>query len=178
VNRTPPPGRKDWLAGAALGTTLGTLVLGVGGRLAMRAIALLQGQAPGFSVGGTTTVIFLGAVAGLVGALVFLGLRVLVRNRRILRAALFWTLLMLGTLPGLRPIDAQRLAVFVPLVILYGTTLQLVSCRVYLRRRTRSQGGRLGSSLPLPGLPGHIPPSDGGHGRFPRCAGTPLRYRA
>lgn len=55
--------------------------------------------------------------------------------------ALFWTVLILATLRGLRPIDAQRLAVFVPLVILYGTALQLVWCRVYVRRRTGSQEG-------------------------------------
>lgn len=129
------PGWNDWVAGAVLGAGLGTVVLGVGGRVAMRAIALLQGQPPGFSLGGTATVIFLGGVSGLVGALVFVGLLLLVRRWRLLRASLFWSFLVLVTLYGLRPLDVHRVVLFLPLVTLYGTALQFVWCRVYRRRR-------------------------------------------
>lgn len=127
--------RGDWLAAALLGAAVGTLILGVGGRVAMRGIALLAGQSPGFSLGGTATVIFLGTVAGLVGALGFVGLRFLVRRRHFLRGAVFWAFLVLVTLRGLRPIDARRLLLFVPLVIAYGATLHLTWCRVYWPRR-------------------------------------------
>ena len=128
-------GRRDWLAGAVLGAVLGLLLLGVGGRFAMRVIALLAGQTPGFSLGGTAPVIFLGTVWGGVGALVFVGLRFLTR-RRVVRATLFWAFLVLMTLRGLRPIDVQRLAVFLPLVLLYGVALQVLWCRVYWPRRS------------------------------------------
>jgi hypothetical protein len=126
---------RDWLAGAALGLLFGTVVLGAGGRLAMSGIALVQGQAPRYSIGGTATVVFLGAVSGLAGAVVLLLLRLLLRRRPIVRGGLFWIFLTLVTLRGLRPVDAQRLALFFPLVIVYGATLQLAWCRVYRRRR-------------------------------------------
>lgn len=125
----------DWLAALALGIILGTLVLGVGGRVAMRWIGLLQGQPTGFSVGGSATVVFLGAVSGLAGAVAFVALRFFVRERPVLRAGLFSVILLLVTLRGLRPIDAHRLALFLPLVALYGTTLQLLWCRGYRQRR-------------------------------------------
>lgn len=126
--------RKEWLAGAAVGAAVGTLVLGVGGRLVMRGIALLNDQPPGFSLGGTTTVVFLGTVSGLVGGLVFVGMRLLLRTRRFLHASLFWIFLVLTALRGLRPIDAQRLLLFMPLVLLFGTILQYVWCRAYGQR--------------------------------------------
>lgn len=114
----------------------------------MRGIALLSGQPPGFSLGGTATVIFLGTLYGFVGGLVFVGLRFLVRTRRFLRAAVFWALLVLVTLRGLRPINADRLLLFVPLVIVYGATLHFLWCRVYGRRRW---------SAPIPSAAGAAP---------------------
>jgi hypothetical protein len=130
VNAAHPPGRREWLVAGALGAALGTVVLGVGGRLAMRGIALLQGQTPGFSLGGTVTVVLLGALSGLVAALGFIALRWVLRTRRLVRGALYWTLLVLVTLRGLRPIDVNRLILFLPLVIAYGTALQLLWCRI------------------------------------------------
>jgi hypothetical protein len=100
----------------------------------MRGIALLDGQTGGFSIGGTTTVVFLGAISGLVGALVFVGLGALLRQRRFLRAALFWAFLILITLRGLRPLDTQRVLLFLPLVILYGSSLQVAWCRLRSKR--------------------------------------------
>lgn len=127
-------GRKRWLAGAGFGVALGTLVLGVGGRFAMRAIALLEGQTVGFSIGGTTTVVLLGALSGLVGALVLVGLQLILRKRRFLRGALFWAFLILITLRGLRPLDVHRVGLFLPLVILYGSSLQFAWCRFRSKR--------------------------------------------
>ena len=136
-------GTRDSVAGALLGAAVGTVVLGVGGRIAMRGIALLAGQPPGFSLGGSATVVFLGTLWGTGGGLAFVGLRRLFRRRRHVGGALFWAILVLITLHGLRPVNAQRLLLFVPLVIVYGTTLQLLWCRLHRRevraRRVRSQ---------------------------------------
>jgi len=123
------PSGKDWFLAAALGLAIGTIVLGIGGRLAMRGIALVQGQAPGFTIGGTTTVVFLGAVCGLVGSLIFAGLRALMPGSRIVRGTLFWAILVLLTLRGLSPLDVPKLAFFLPLVIGYGTLLTVAWCR-------------------------------------------------
>ena len=123
------PSGKDWLFAAALGLAIGTIVLGIGGRLAMRGIALVQGRAPGFTIGGTTTVVFLGAVCGLVGCLIFVGLRALLPGNRLVRGVLFWVILVLITLRGLHPLDVPKLAFFLPLVIGYGALVTVIWCR-------------------------------------------------
>jgi hypothetical protein len=123
------PARKDWLFAALLGLVIGTIVLGVGGRLAMRGIALVQGIAPGFSVGGTMTVILLGAVCGVIGSLIFAGTRALVPGSRFVRGTLFWAILVLITLRGLSPLDVPKLAFFLPLILGYGTLLTVAWCR-------------------------------------------------
>src|SRR5881296_1061325 len=99
---------RDWLAGALLGSAAGTLVLGVGGRVAMRGIALLGGQPGTVSLEGTVTVVLLGTLCGAVGALVCVGLQVLLRRRRLLAGGLFWIFLLLVSLRGLRPVDLRR----------------------------------------------------------------------
>ena len=123
------PSRKDWLFAAALGLAIGTIVLGIGGRLAMRGIALVQGRAPGFTIGGTTTVVFVGAVCGVIGSLLFAGTRALVPGNRIVRGMLFWLILVLITLRGLSPLDVPKLAFFLPLILGYGTLLTVAWCR-------------------------------------------------
>ena len=123
------PSGKDWLFAVALGLAIGTLVLGIGGRLAMRGIALVQGRAPGFTIGGTTTVVFLGAVCGVIGSLIFAGTRALVPGNRVIRGMLFWLILVLITLRGLSPLDVPKLAFFLPLILGYGTLLTAAWCR-------------------------------------------------
>jgi len=126
---------RDWLAGAGLGAAIGMLVLGMGGRLAMRGIAHVVGQPPSFSLGGTVTVVLLGLVSGLVGGLVFVGLWFLLPRWRVLRATLFWAFLTLMTLRGLLPLDTPRLVLFGPLVVVYGIALEFLWFFTHLRRR-------------------------------------------
>lgn len=147
------PSGRDWLVAALLGTVIGAVVLGIGGRAAMRGIALLSGAPPGFSVGGTATVVLLGALLGLAGSVVFIGLRWLVPKRRVIRAVLFWVFLVLVTLRGLHPVDAQRLALFTPLVLVYGMMLQVVWCRLARPRRAPSSEPR--RPLPIDGAAWH-----------------------
>ncbi len=63
------------------GAGAGLLFLGIGGRIAMRIIAALAGQAPGFSVGGTLTVVLLGGLWGAPGGPIALLLERLVTWR-------------------------------------------------------------------------------------------------
>jgi hypothetical protein len=95
----------------------------------MRGIAVLSGAPPGFSVGGSLTVVLLGALSGLVGALVLMALRTLLPRRGLLQTLLFYAILVLITLLGLRPVDTQRLFLFVPLVLVYGFLLRSLSRR-------------------------------------------------
>jgi hypothetical protein len=126
--------KRDALAVALLGVAIGTIVLGVGGRISMRAIAHVQGQTPGFSLGGSATVVFLGAVWGLGGALWFAVLRRALRGHRMVRGAVFWTGIVAATLLALSPLNPARVALFMPLAIVYGVALQVIWCRWSTRR--------------------------------------------
>lgn len=131
---------RPWLRGAALGALLGTLCLGLGGRAAMRGIATAQGATPGFSFGGTLTVVFLGALAGLTAGLVYVAARKLLPRRVWLARALFSVILLAVTLRGLRPIDALQLELFLPLFVVFGVALD----RLWERQSQRVEGQSVG----------------------------------
>jgi hypothetical protein len=133
MNATVVLPRRALPVGLVLGAVVGMIVLGFGGRIAMRIIGQMQGQPPGFSFGGSMTVVFLGAMAGLAGGfLLWLGRRVF-PSLPIARGLLFWIGMSLLTLRVLNPVDAQRLIVFGPVLLLYGATLYPVWCRRYVR---------------------------------------------
>jgi hypothetical protein len=123
----------------AIGAGAGLLVLGAGGRVAMRLIALREGTPTGVTVGGTLTVVVLGLVSGVAGALL-LALSDAAAGRLTrrrpgarpwTRRALFAALLLLVTLRGLRGSPPIGLPMFLPLVVLYGVALD----RLVGRRR-------------------------------------------
>jgi len=120
---------RDRLRDVAVGAGVGALVLGIGGRSAMRGIAILSGAPPSFSFGGSLRVVLLGALAGLVGGLILLGLRALLPKRWLIQTLLFYVMILLITLRGLRPIDAERLMLFLPLVLAYGFLVRTLTRR-------------------------------------------------
>lgn len=115
-----------WLRGAVLGTLLGALFLGIGGRAAMRAIGNLQGAPAGFSIGGTTTVVFLGAASGLAAGLIYATCRKLLQRHSWWARGLFAVIMLAVTLRGLRPVDSQRLIIFLPLFVAFGIALDRI----------------------------------------------------
>jgi hypothetical protein len=119
-----------WLSGAVLGAIVGTAFLGIGGRAAMRGIAMAQGAAPGFSLGGSLTVVFLGAAAGVAAGLIYVASVKLARNHMWWARLLFALAVLAITLRGLRPLDALRLAIFLPLFVAYGVVFD----RLWARR--------------------------------------------
>lgn len=108
------------------GLVAGIVFLGVGGRLAMRVIALANGAAPTVSPSGTFNVVLLGAATGLGGAIIHL---ILVKNirRHVLREATFGLILSLVTGRGLSGQMSVPASLFFVLVGLYGITLVMVS---------------------------------------------------
>lgn len=130
------PWLRDWLAGILLGALVGTIVLGVGGRGAMRVFAIATHVPAGFSLGGSMTVVFLGAVSGAAGGAFLVLSRQLFPARRFWRVTLFWGLCLLIALRGLMPVDPLRLAVFMPVIALFAAGLQVVWCRLYLPWRS------------------------------------------
>jgi len=73
--------------------------------------------------------VLLGALAGLVGGLILLGLRALLPKRWLIQTLLFYVMILLITLRGLRPIDAERLMLFLPLVLAYGFLVRTLTRR-------------------------------------------------
>lgn len=62
---------KRLLIGACAGLVSGTIILGIGGRLAMRLIAIVGGLPGGFSWGGSLEVVALGLLIGLLSGAIF-----------------------------------------------------------------------------------------------------------
>jgi len=133
---------EPWLRSAVLGLLLGTLFLGLGGRLAMRVIAVAQNAATGYSLGGSMTVVFLGALAGLVAGLIYTGCRRTLSRNVWLARTLFSVVLLAITLRGLRPLDAQRLVIFLPLFIAFGFAFD----RLWPAVVTAASGRRAGTA--------------------------------
>ena len=62
---------RPFAGGAIAGMVLGALVLGLGGRLVMRILALAIARDPLFSIGGSLEVIAYGAIIGMASGAVF-----------------------------------------------------------------------------------------------------------
>src|SRR6266550_1418097 len=95
ADRQPAVGRlfRDWRAwcqAVLAGAAVGTLVLGVGGRMVMRAIAQVTEQGVYFTLGGSMTVIGAGAAFGAVGGTLFVLSRWLFTDLRLLRWLSLW----------------------------------------------------------------------------------------
>jgi hypothetical protein len=117
--RIDSPGRTILVAAA-----LGTLLLGLGGRLAMHLIARITTGAGGFTLGGTVTVVLLGTASGVAGGLILVAARALFRRWPPTTSLVYWTALLALTLRGLNPLDELRLVLFLPLVLVFGALLQ------------------------------------------------------
>jgi hypothetical protein len=134
MNRSIILPRRSLPTALVLGALVGAVFLGVGGRIAMRIFAVLQGREPGWTLGGSLTVVFMGAVAGtLGGALLWLGRRYF-RTSPVARGVLFWIPLTLLFLRGLSPLNTDSLVAFMPFFFLYGATLYRLWCHRFVMR--------------------------------------------
>ena len=119
-----------WARPLVLGAGLGALILGGGGRLAMRGITLWEGRPHQFSARGTLTVLGFGAAFGLIGAGLRAALDVAAErwrpagiSRRARAAALAVACFALALLV-LTPLTVHRLVLFPPVVALYVLALE------------------------------------------------------
>lgn len=120
-------GRASLLRSVVIGTLLGTAVLGLAGRAAMRWYATLDYQPTYFTAAGTLNVVLIAALAGAAsGFWLWLG-------RRLFGAVpwrsplFFWVGLFLLTWRALNPISTQRVMVFAPLSLVHGLALSFVT---------------------------------------------------
>ncbi len=118
--------RNPWVFDPLVGIALGLPVLGIGGRIAMRIIAHATNVAPSFSLGGTMTVVLLGALSGAAGGVIYAILARVLRDRAGMRGVIFGVILVLLTLRGASPFTPLTLSLFLPLTLLYGALLHFV----------------------------------------------------
>jgi hypothetical protein len=130
------PGIGDWIGGIIAGATLGALVLGVGGRAAMRGVAIVQEWPLYFSFGGSAMVVMMGAIAGAGFAIVLLGLQSVPRLPHAVALLLFYVVVAAISLRILRPLDRDRLVAFPPLVVLHVLTYQ--AAQQWIRHQRQS----------------------------------------
>jgi hypothetical protein len=121
---------REWVLAFALGALLGALILGGGGRLAMRGITLWEDRPHQFTAGGTLSVLAFGAAFGVLGA----GLRAAIdfavrrwlpaRAPRRAPGAAFAVVCLAIACVLLTPLTAHRLVLFPPVVVLYVVALE------------------------------------------------------
>jgi hypothetical protein len=145
------------LAGAVAG-----LVWGAGARLAMRIVALAEGNPTEFSVGGTIFILLTGAVFGLLLGLLFASVRRWLPGSGIGKGIAFGSilaLLLLLPLAALGASDLERgpadvpvligVGLFSGLFVLHGAVMEAI-----IRRRRPFVSGRASSSPAPPTVPG------------------------
>jgi hypothetical protein len=120
--------RQPWVFALIAGAATGLLVLGVGGRIAMRLFAIHNGQSPSWTLGGTVAVLFMGVVSGVGGAAIRAAASTWLPRRAptAVGTAIFAVACLFLTLRGLHPVDAPRLAFFLPLTVVYAVVFELV----------------------------------------------------
>ena len=111
----------------AAGTILGLVILGIGGRLVMSLITTQAGGTPRYTIGGTLTVVMLGAASGLAGAVMWIVSREIAARflKRLVwvQYVLLTAMLMLVTMRGLRGTAQTGSSYFYLLVALFGVGL-------------------------------------------------------
>jgi hypothetical protein len=127
-----------------IGAGLGALVLGGGGRVVMRLIAVLTDRPLLLSLGGTITIIATGAAAGAAGGVLHAISRAVTARAgsgsTALRVAVFALLLGLVTWRGLHGTPPAQAIAFWPLVGIYAALLERVLTR---RGQRRAWAGRM-----------------------------------
>ena len=103
-----------------LGVLIGLPVLGVGGRLVMRIIAVATGAPSSFTMEGTLTVLLSGAGSGAIAGAIYGALFAALPRRRVPRDIMFLLILSALTARGLRPIQPLALALFAPLMAIFA----------------------------------------------------------
>jgi hypothetical protein len=99
-------------------TLLGFLILGIGSRLLMRVVALMQGTPGGWTFEGTLTVVFLGTVSGLGAGIIYYLLDRFV-DRPWVRTAVFIAICGLISWRGVHGVPPVQQAMFMALAVVY-----------------------------------------------------------
>ncbi len=106
-------------------TLLGFVILGIGSRLLMRVVALMQGTPPGWTFGGTMTVVFLGTVSGLGAGIIYHLLRRFVAKPW-MRTAAYIAICGLISWRGVHGVPPLQQAMFMTLALAYLVVIDIL----------------------------------------------------
>ncbi len=120
---------KRLTAGLLAGVILGTFVLGIGGRLIMRIIALIGGVTPGASLGGSLEVIAFGSLTGILAGAGYTLIRRILPGKAWLKGTLFGLLIYVLLL--VIPFDSKLAAQGFPQLTMLIHLLFGVLCVVF-----------------------------------------------
>lgn len=128
---------NPWLFAPIVGSAIGFVTLGVGGRIAMRIVAIAQGQPPAWTFEGTLTVLLLGVGIGAAGALIRAATDrwLPARTPLAVRSAVFALACLLLALRGVSPFTGRTLVIFLPVVAAYAAAIELAWRRMHLPSR-------------------------------------------
>lgn len=136
---------RPWIQLLLSGLIVGTVVLGVGGRFAMAMIQAASNTTPSrFTLGGSVTVVALGAANGLVGAGIALVFRAIARRvgvRMLWAHVAFGVALALVTARGLRGTAPIGRWYFYPLVALFGVLMLWLERRLAAKAAAPADAG-------------------------------------
>src|SRR3990172_12541516 len=133
-------------AGGVAGLLTGAVIGGIGARIAMRIIALVATMQPSFSLGGTTGILMIGAILGMLFGLIYVAIRRYLPGRGVWNGLVYGVLLWLifvvptfllageGELALVSP--AAGIAIFMSVPLLYGMALAVLIARVEARLLT------------------------------------------
>lgn len=131
------------IIGFAGGMLAGLFVLGIGGRIIMRFIALLAGITPGFGIGGTLEVLAFGLIIGLPSGLIFPFVASYFPGSKFVKGGVYGILVFLTVI--LLPGEAKKVAfmfpeifpftvsIFLALFLVYGVVLATLITRLFTR---------------------------------------------
>jgi hypothetical protein len=105
----------------------------------MRGLALAAGRPPGFSLGGTFSVILSGAIAGFVGGALLLVAARFVPLLLRFRGLIFGLFCYALATPGFRPPQPLVFALFAPTFLAYGVVTVMLYERFARRERAAAQ---------------------------------------
>lgn len=106
-----------------VGALAGAVLLGAGGRVAMRGVALVEERVPVWTFTGTLAVIGMGAAFGLLFALVWALLGRRIPGNRFVRGLAFGVFASIIASPGLTPRRLSTFVLFVPWFLAYGVAV-------------------------------------------------------
>lgn len=133
-------------AGVVGGLVVGAVIGGIGARIAMRLVTLVTSLQPGFTMGGTTGILVIGAILGMPFGLIYIALRRYLPGRGIWNGLVYGVLILLlvvvpiflvsreGELALVSPVVG--IAIFMPVILLYGMVLAVVVGRLESRFST------------------------------------------